>query len=107
MPLLRVRYKLTVPGIACGLVYHTNTKSMPWIPHRPTGFSYWRTVLDYPLVAIGGISQKRIKAMLDQKADGIAIISAITQASDPDDITRKFLKLINDSQASPASRLTP
>lgn len=91
--------------IACGPVYHTNTKSMPWIPHGPTGFSYWRNVLDYPLVAIGGINQERIQVMLDQKADGIAMISAITQANDPDDITGKFLKIINDSQASPATAL--
>ena len=87
--------------IACGPVYHTNTKLMPWTPHGPAGFAYWRNVLDYPLVAIGGINQERIPSMIDQKADGIAMITAITQACDPEDATQKFLTIINDAQASP------
>jgi len=90
--------------IACGPVFHTNTKLMPWTPHGPEGFAYWRKVLGYPLVAIGGINQERIPSILDQKADGIALITAISQAADPEGVTKKFLTIVNDAQASPNTR---
>lgn len=83
--------------IACGPVYHTNTKQMPWTPHGPEGFAYWRRCLDeYPLVAIGGINQARIAPIKAAGADGIAMITAITLAQDPEQSTRAFMAEISD-----------
>lgn len=81
--------------IACGPIYHTNTKQMPWIPHGAEGFAYWRTCLgEYPLVAIGGINKDRIEKIVQQGADGIAIISAITQAQEPELQTKILMKKV-------------
>lgn len=83
--------------IAIGPVYSTTTKIMPWVPHGPAGFGYWRSVLSYPLVAIGGLNESRIKALLSTGADSVAMITAITEAEDPENITTKLLELVNES----------
>ena len=69
--------------IACGPVFHTNTKDMPWVPHGLKGLHYWREVLHYPLVAIGGINDQRFDSVAALEVDSIAMITAITLADDP------------------------
>lgn len=70
--------------MACGPVYPTDSKSMPWHPHGLTGLAYWRrTLADYPLVAIGGIDRQRLPAVAATGVDGIAMISAISRAARP------------------------
>ncbi len=81
--------------IACGPVYPTATKPMPWTPHGPEGFAYWRKMLSYPLVAIGGIKRAGIAEVSARGADGIAMITAITEAEDPEVTTRDFIHMIN------------
>lgn len=81
--------------IACGPVYHTNTKQMPWIPHDIAGLSYWRKVLKYPLVAIGGINKERIPEVAKTGVDSIAMITAITLAENPEQTTREFINMMN------------
>ena len=80
--------------IACGPVYHTNTKVMPWIPHDLAGLAYWRRVLAYPLVAIGGINQERIIPVAEQGVDSVAMITAITEADNPEQTTREFVAIL-------------
>jgi len=86
--------------IACGPVFHTTSKDMPWIPHGPEGFAYWREVLNYPLVAIGGINADRIQALLQAGANGIAMISAITEATDPEATVKNYMQQISSYQES-------
>ncbi len=81
--------------IACGPVYHTDTKQMPWQPHGPEGFAYWRKLLNYPLVAIGGINSERLAHVHAEKPDGIAMITAITLADNPEQVTQQFLSITN------------
>lgn len=82
--------------IAIGPVYPTTTKDMPWIPHGLEGFEYWQATLDYPLVAIGGINAERIPAIKQLKASGIAMITAITLAENPEQSTQHFMAMIDD-----------
>ena len=76
--------------IACGPVFHTDTKKMPWVPHGQSGFHYWRSVLTYPMVAIGGINETRIQTMLEAGADSVAMITAITLAENPEAAAKRF-----------------
>ncbi|QIB67590.1 thiamine phosphate synthase [Kineobactrum salinum] len=70
--------------MACGPVYPTDSKSMPWQPHGLAGLAYWRrTLAAYPLVAIGGIDRDRLPGVAATGVDGIAMISAITKADRP------------------------
>jgi hydroxymethylpyrimidine kinase/phosphomethylpyrimidine kinase/thiamine-phosphate diphosphorylase len=78
--------------IAFGPVYATQTKDMPWVPQGETGLSYWRAQLaDFPLVAIGGIHGERFEKVKAQGVDSIAMISAITQAENPEQVCVDFI----------------
>lgn len=81
--------------IACGPVYHTKTKDMPWVPHGIEGLSYWRKVLQYPLVAIGGINRERFNGIAVSGVDSVAMITAITLANDPLKTAQDFVKGFN------------
>ena len=84
--------------LACGPVYHTDTKQMPWTPHGVAGLSYWRKVIDYPLVAIGGINESRLAEVAAVGVDSVAMITAITQAGDPVGTANRFVATINASE---------
>jgi len=84
--------------IACGPVFHTTTKDMPWVPHGLAGLRYWREVLSYPLVAIGGINTERFGAIAATGVDSVAMITAITLAENPCDVAASFIKQFNDAQ---------
>lgn len=86
--------------IACGPIYHTDSKKMPWIPHGVSGLAYWRKLITFPLVAIGGINADRLADVLAIRPDGIAMISAITQAENPEQQTRYFINKITASAVS-------
>jgi hydroxymethylpyrimidine kinase/phosphomethylpyrimidine kinase/thiamine-phosphate diphosphorylase len=86
--------------IAIGPVFHTTSKMMPFAPQGIEQLKHWQRVLDYPLVAIGGISQKNIDDVLKTNVDGIALISAITQADDPEKSARELLATVNQYQSS-------
>lgn len=84
--------------IACGPIFNTTSKAMPWIPQGIETLRYWRACLnDYPLVAIGGINSERIGSIIETGVDGIAMISAITEADNPEQATQLLLEKF-DSQ---------
>ena len=80
--------------MACGPVYETTTKDMPWVPHGLEGLKYWQQVLEYPLVAIGGINRERIAGVAATGVSGVAMITAITLADDPEQTAQDFMRLI-------------
>lgn len=81
--------------LACGPVYHTDSKQMPWIPHGINHLSYWKNLLaSYPWVAIGGINEQRIPEVVATGVSGIAMISAISQAENPEQTTQQMMNLI-------------
>ncbi|MBI5447118.1 MAG: thiamine phosphate synthase [Gammaproteobacteria bacterium] len=69
--------------IACGPIYPTYSKSFTYEPQGLLSLECWRRTLHYPLVAIGGITLKRLPDILHTGVDSISVISAITQAVDP------------------------
>ena len=89
--------------IACGPIYPTTSKVMPWQPQGIAGLRYWQSLLDYPLVAIGGIDEDRMAAVAGTGVSGIALISAITAASEPEQATRRLLAAIERGRSGPAA----
>ncbi|WP_166423776.1 thiamine phosphate synthase [Paraglaciecola sp. 20A4] len=79
--------------IAYGPVFATNSKDMPWVPQGLKGLEYWQKLLDYPLVAIGGIDQLRAQKIHALGVSGIAMISQITHAEDPIAATKALLAI--------------
>lgn len=82
--------------IACGPIFTTTSKIMPFQPQGITALNRWQRTLHYPLVAIGGINDSNIDDILKTGVNGIAMISAITQTIDPLRITQQFLKKVTD-----------
>ncbi len=80
--------------IAFGPIFATSSKLMPSPPQGIPQLRQWRRLLNCPLVAIGGIDTQRLPEILAAGADGIAVISAITQSDDPIKVTRQMLELM-------------
>ncbi len=69
--------------IACGPVFATQSKDMPWIPQGLDNLRYWAQLLPVPVVGIAGIGVAQMPDVAAQGAAGGAVITAITQAPDP------------------------
>lgn len=80
--------------IAYGPIYHTTSKVMAFKPQGISALERLKRRLSYPLVAIGGINLKRLPEVLATGVDGVAMISAITEAADPIIVTRKLLEMV-------------
>ena len=60
--------------IACGPIFATQSKDMPWIPQGLDNLRYWAGVLPVPVVGIAGIG---VAQMADVAAQGVAGASAL------------------------------
>jgi thiamine-phosphate pyrophosphorylase len=77
--------------IGIGPVYGTTTKT----DTQPvTGTDVIREVTSLlpglPMVGIGGISERKARAVIRAGASGVAVISAISKAEDPEDAARRL-----------------
>jgi hydroxymethylpyrimidine kinase/phosphomethylpyrimidine kinase/thiamine-phosphate diphosphorylase len=81
--------------LALGPIYATSSKDMPWVPQGVDAVRQWVSLMDgaIPLVAIGGIDYDRARLLKQTGVGSVAMISAITQAPDYQQATRKLLKL--------------
>ncbi|EQA4283034.1 thiamine phosphate synthase [Cronobacter dublinensis] len=80
--------------IALGHVFPTQTKQMPSAPQGLAQLAaHVQRLGDYPTVAIGGISLARAPAVLETGVGSIAVVSAITQATDWPAATQQLLEL--------------
>lgn len=85
--------------IAFGAIYPTTLKKMT--PQGLDKLIYWRRTLQYPLVAIGGITAERTHTIVATGVSGVALISAITQAKNPIEVTQSLLAIVNNHGLSP------
>lgn len=82
--------------IAFGPIYHTNSKIMPFLPQGISKLKYFTELLDYPVVAIGGINAQNISDVFKTGVSGIAMISAITGEKNFTESTLQLLKRMSD-----------
>lgn len=89
--------------IALGHIFPTQTKEMP---SEPQGLAELRRhvagLQEFPTVAIGGISIERVPAVLACGVGSVAVVSAITQASDWRGATATLLQLIEGKESCDA-----
>ena len=79
--------------IAIGPVYPTTLKVMSYEPVGLEQLRAWTLqVSPCPVVAIGGISLERLPDVVACGVNGVAVVSAITQASDPQNATAAGLQ---------------
>lgn len=66
--------------IACGPVWPTLTKAMPWRPQGLDNLGWWVRIAQVPVVAIGGVlGPERVTAAARCGADGVGIVRGLGQ----------------------------
>lgn len=87
--------------IALGHIFATKTKQMP---SQPQGLKrlqqYVPLAAPYPTVAIGGINAERLAAVAACGVNGIAVVTAITEAADPAQSTLELMQLLENANAT-------
>ena len=99
------RAKAVQPSyLAIGPIYPTTLKVMPYNPVGLVQLAEWaKLAAPYPVVAIGGISLDRLPGVrncLPGAWDGVAVVSAVTLAADPQQATLQGLLLAAAAQAA-------
>ncbi len=80
--------------IALGPIFATTLKSMRFAPQGIPKITEWKKRIgDIPLVAIGGIKLEQAREIFAAGADSIAVVSDVTQNTDPDARVRAWLGL--------------
>lgn len=82
--------------IACGPIFATQSKDMPWIPQGLENLRYWAGVLPLPVVGIAGIDTGNVAEVAATGAASAAVISAITRAADPEAVCQALLAGFRD-----------
>ncbi len=68
--------------IAIGTLFHSPSKTFAHAPLGLPAFARLRRLVNVPVVAIGGITLERARAVRAAGADGVAVISDVTLAAD-------------------------
>jgi len=87
--------------IACGPIHPTAAKAMPWIPQGTGNLAYWCRLLAQPVVAIAGMDAARAAEARHCGAAGVAVISAITAAGDPEAAVRQLQQAVAQLEGGP------
>ncbi len=82
---MRVALHFRPSYLAMGAVFPTTTKQMPTAPQGLVRLAHYVALLrgEVPLVAIGGIDESVIDAVLATGVGSAAVVRAVTQAADP------------------------
>ncbi len=82
--------------IGVGPIFATNTKEDAKTPIGLNGITQIRNhVGDLPMVAIGGIKAEHVGQIVEAGADGVSVISAISQAESPEQASKEMRRLVN------------
>jgi thiamine-phosphate pyrophosphorylase len=76
-------------------VFATPTKTDTAAPLGLKGLAAVRRAVGVPLVAIGGIGRDNAAAVIGSGADGVAVVSAIVAAPDPEQAAREIRRAIH------------
>ena len=81
--------------IAMGAVFPTNLKKMATVPQGLGRlYKYAKLMSHYPLVAIGGIDESSIHAVAQSGVGSVAVVRAISGASDPKAAVKRLQELM-------------
>jgi len=78
--------------LGVGAIYHTGSKDVD-DEENAIGLEIVEEIadaVDIPFVGIGGVTAERAPDVAEAGADGVAVITAITEAEDPEQATRKL-----------------
>jgi thiamine-phosphate diphosphorylase len=88
--------------IACGPVWPTTTKDMPWVLQGLDNLAWWCQYAGAPVVAIGGIlDPDRARMASASGADGICLVRAL--GDDPAQVLPAYAQALAEGRRSPTN----
>jgi thiamine-phosphate pyrophosphorylase len=91
----RAGYEEGADYLGCGPIHATATKPDAGPAAGAKLVSAIARVLPLPLIAIGGVTEADLDMLLGAGAHGIAVISAVCAAADPEEATRALRRAID------------
>lgn len=86
--------------IACGPVWPTLTKDMPWLPQGLDNLAWWKRAAGVPVTAIGGIlGPREVQAAASTGCDGVCIVRGLGE--DPSQSVPAFAAALAAGRARP------
>ncbi len=82
--------------IALGPIFETKLKKMKWSPQGLDRIGEWKSKIDCPLVAIGGLTVERARDVLAAGADSLAVVTDFITHPDPENRIHEWLKVVNE-----------
>lgn len=76
--------------IGFGPVFPTTSKRNPKSVKGPEGLTEACDAVPIPVIAIGGVTHDRVRAAFEAGAHGVAVLSAVVTANDPEQATARF-----------------
>jgi thiamine-phosphate pyrophosphorylase len=87
--------------LALGAVFPTTLKRMATAPQGSGRLArYARLMQRYPLVAIGGIDEERLPAVMAAGVGSVAVVRAITAAADPQAAAQHLMRRLAQLRAT-------
>ena len=77
--------------VALGPIYPTKLKVMPWQPQGLARIAEWRSKINCPLVAIGGITLALAPQVLAAGASSAAVVTDIIMSANPEQRATEWL----------------
>ncbi len=96
-PDVEVAEKVDVSYIAASPVFATPTKTDTKEPWGLEGLKKIKKFSRHPIVAIGGVNEKNISAVVEAGADCVAVVSAICAADNPLSAARRLSQLTTEA----------
>jgi len=90
--------------IGVGPVYSTTTKTDTVAPIGLEGLIQIRKMVKIPIVAIGGLNHTNAEDTIKSGADGIAVVSAIVSAGDPEKSAKELKEIITKAKKYESER---
>lgn len=83
--------------VALGPIYPTILKKMPFAPQGLPRIAQWKKKIGaIPLVAIGGITLERVRAVLEAGADSAAVVTDISLNANPEQRMRNWVAVTRE-----------
>lgn len=98
--------QLDIDYLGISPIFSTYTKLDAAAPIGIDGLLAIRRLTKLPLVAIGGVNLENAASLLESGADGLAIVSAICSADDPERAARDFSAVIRSAKMQNSCRIT-
>ena len=92
--------------IACGPVWPTTTKDMPWIPQGLDNLAWWTRAAGTPVVAIGGIlAAEQVRETARAGASGVCVLRGL--GADPKQVVPALQEAFELGRSERATVATP